>query len=72
MASLMIRDVPAEIHARLKSDAKRHHRSMAKHLLAILEQSLSKELTTEEIQPVCGRFPLTDEFLDRAKREGRA
>lgn len=72
MAGLVIKDLPPELHRKLKEQAARHHRSMTKEVLAVLEQALSKEVSPQEAPPPFkGRFALTDEFIDQAKREGR-
>ena len=72
MAGLVIKDVPAELHRKLKEQAARHHRSMTKEVLAVLERALSEaDFAKEAPPPFKGRFTLTDEFIDRARREGR-
>ena len=40
MPGLLIKDFPPELHRRLKQEAARHHRSMARQALALLEQAL--------------------------------
>ncbi len=41
MSGLLIKDFPPELHRRLKEEAVRHHRSMTRQALALLEQGLS-------------------------------
>ena len=41
MPGLLIKDFPPELHRRLKEDAARHHRSMTRQALALLEQALA-------------------------------
>jgi plasmid stability protein len=41
MSGLLIKDFPAELHRRLKEEAARHHRSMPRQALALLEEALS-------------------------------
>ena len=41
MPGLLIKDFPPELHLKLKEDAARHHRSMTRQALALLEQALS-------------------------------
>ena len=73
MPGLVIKDLPSELHRELKERAARHHRSMTKEVLAMLERALSEEeLPQEPPPPFKGRFALTDKLIDRAKREGRA
>jgi plasmid stability protein len=71
MASLVIKDLPLEIHRRLKKDAEEHHRSMIGEAIAILEQGLHRVRPIPEFRPWKGTFPLTNAFINRAKREGR-
>ena len=42
MSGLLIKDFPPELHRRLKEEAARHHRSMTRQALALLEQGLSR------------------------------
>ena len=72
MPGFVIKDLPAKLHRKLKQRAARHHRSMTKEVLALLDRVLSEEDHPNEIPPPFkGRFALTDEFIDRARREGR-
>ena len=41
MPGLLIKDFPPELHRRLKAEAERHHRSMTRQALALLEQALA-------------------------------
>lgn len=41
MSALLIKDFPPELHSKLKEEAARHHRSMTRQALALLEQALS-------------------------------
>ena len=41
MPSLLIKDLPPELHRKLKEEAARHHRSMTRQALALLEEALS-------------------------------
>lgn len=72
MAGLLIKDLPPELHQALKEQAARHHRSMTKEVVVLLERALRQRDHSEHLAPPFkGRFPLTDEFIDRAKRDGR-
>ena len=71
MASLVIKQVPDELHQRLKTEAKRHHRSMNKHVIALLSDALGSGVESPRFAAAEGRFALTDEWLQRAKQEGR-
>jgi len=41
MPGLLIKDFPPELHRRLRQEAARHHRSMTRQALALLEQALT-------------------------------
>ena len=43
MSGLLIKDFPPELHRKLKEEAARHHRSMTRQALALLEQALSSQ-----------------------------
>lgn len=72
MPALVIKDLPAELHRRLKEDAAQHHRSMTQQAIFILEQGLHRVRTVPQFRAYKGSFLLTHEFIDSAKREGRA
>lgn len=40
MAGIVVRDLSPGLHTRLKQEALRHHRSMAKEVISILEKTL--------------------------------
>ena len=71
MPALVIKNLPAEIHRRLKQDAEQHHRSMTQQAIVILEQGLLRVRPIPDFTPYKGAFPLTNEFINAAKREGR-
>lgn len=72
MVGLVIKNLSPELHRKLKERARRHHRSMTKEAVAILEQALEGPASVREPPPPYkGSFELTDDFLDQAKREGR-
>jgi len=72
MPGLVIKDLPAKLHRKLKEQAIRHHRSMTKEVLAVLERALSEADRPQEVPPPFkGSFALTDEFIDQARRAGR-
>lgn len=72
MPALVIKDLPVELHRRLKDDAAQHHRSMTQQAIVILEQGLHRVRTLPPFKAYRGSFPLTNEFINEAKREGRA
>ncbi len=76
MPALLIRDLPADVHERLKRRASRNHRSLTKEAAAILEAALSQRrrrptLAHVDRRRVDGDKPLTDRVLRDAKRTGR-
>lgn len=72
MPALVIKDLPVEIHRRLKDEAVQHHRSMTQQAIVILEQGLHRVRPIPVFKAYKGRFPLTNEFMNKAKRDGRA
>lgn len=76
MAGLLIKDLPGELHEKLKARAAANRRSLSSEAITILEKALherSAPLTLEEIDRlrVRGRKPLTQAILDRARRDRR-
>ncbi len=73
MPALVIKNVPADLHRKLKEQALRHHRSMTREAVALLEAALAHgDAVRETPAPYRGAFRLTDDFVDAAKREGRS
>lgn len=73
MPSLLIKDMPPELHQRLREAAERDHRSMNRQAIAILEAALHPGPSGEPEfpPPIKATFPLTSEWLKRALAEGR-
>jgi plasmid stability protein len=72
MPSLVIKDLPTEIHERLKRQAKMHRRSMTQEVISLLETNLKAVEMPPMPTPAKGKVPLTHGMVNRAKREGRA
>lgn len=73
MPDILIREVPAALHQKLKEVAARHRRSMTRQALVLLEDSLQRASAAEELPtPFKGRVPLTKKLIDQGKRAGRA
>lgn len=72
MPGIVIRDLPPALHARLREEACRHHRSMTKEVVTILEEVLGTSTERAYPPPVKLAIALTDAFLNKAKRWGRA
>lgn len=73
MPGLLIKEFPDRLHGKLKARAARNRRSMTKEALYLLEKALNEEEEQPPPlpEPFQANFLLTDEWLDRAKREGR-
>ena len=79
MATLTIKSIPETLHARLKAKAAENRRSLNSEVIVCLEESTAnlrtdRTTTLERIRKIRGEFKgpnLTDEFLQRAKNEGR-
>lgn len=73
MAKLLIRQLPDELHRKLRMRARQNRRSVTKEVIALLEMALAsaepKKLALPE--PLKGQFLLTDEWIERAKTAGR-
>ena len=74
MSGLLIKDFPPELHRKLKDEAARHHRSMTRQALALLEQALSSpsknaaELLPKPLKPA---KPISPANVIAVIREGR-
>lgn len=71
MPSLVIKKLPEDIHVKLKEQAARHHRSMTREAIAILSEGVGRKAIREMPAPYRGNFPITEDFINAAKREGR-
>lgn len=71
MAALLIKDLPSDVHDWLKREAEAHRRSMTQQVIVIFEERMRKFRPVHFGPPVRTRSPLTAEFIDRAKKEGR-
>jgi plasmid stability protein len=74
MPGLLIRDLPEELHRRLKERAAENRRSMNQEVIVLLEQALAWREQDHEVLPKAfrGKFTLDNAWLDEAKRGGRA
>lgn len=79
MASITVRDIPDDVYRAIAAAAEASHRSINKEIVACLERAFrSRRISIEEefrrldeLHERIGRFDLTDETIDEAKREGR-
>lgn len=73
MPSLVIKKLPEEIHNKLKTQADRHHRSMVKEAIALLEEALEVNTQIHEVPPPYeGKIKITNKFINHAKRRSRS
>ena len=72
MVSLLIKNLPDKIHQRLKAQAERHHRSLNKEVITLLETAVIQAPEETLPEPVPLKRPLNPELLDWARREGRS
>jgi hypothetical protein len=71
MPTLLIKDIPREVHEWLKREAKKNRRSMTQQAIVVFEERMRRFRPVRFPPPVQTRTVLTAEFIDRAKREGR-
>ena len=70
MASILIKDIPPDLHERLREAAGRDHRSLSKEVIALLEAALAAQ--PSELPPaIRASFPLNGDWLEKAISEGR-
>lgn len=71
MAALLIKDLPADVHRWLKDEAAKNRRSMTQQAIVLFEERMHKFRPVHFGPPLKLREPLTDDFVNEAKREGR-
>lgn len=71
MPAVVVRDMPVEMHRRLKSAAIQHHRSMNREVLTILEQTLEPRDIVELPPPVRPLVPVDGRQIANAIRKAR-
>lgn len=71
MPELLIKNIPPELHARLKEQALAHHRSMIQEALAILGLGLGIKKNWTPPPPIKAKVLITDRMINDAKGEGR-
>ena len=78
MISLTLKNVPAELHARLKASAEDNHRSLNREILARLEAQMAAPAIDVEAEQrsleefVRGLPPVDHRRVARYRRAGRA
>jgi plasmid stability protein len=79
VASITLKNIPAELHRELKKRAEEHHRSLNREILATLKNATSGTIRLdpakleESVRRARSLFrrPITARQIDRWKREGR-
>ena len=77
MPTLVVKNLPEPLHERLKVQARQHHRSMNKEVIALIEQGiLAPPLTSAPLRPLpplvrLSTGPVTTEWIEAAIAEGR-
>jgi plasmid stability protein len=51
MSALVIKNFPEELHARLKAQAQRHHRSVTKEVVSLIESVLAAPRRSPKLSP---------------------
>ena len=74
MSTLVIKNLPEHLHAALKSQAQRNHRSLNKEAVALIEQAIAAPRMAPQLSPPLklrsGRM-LTMEDIEAAIKEGQ-
>lgn len=75
MSTLVIKNLPEELHARLKEQAHRHHRSVTKEVVSLIESGLAMPpRQPPKLSPplkLAGGYRPTIEDIEAAIAEGR-
>ena len=78
MASITIKNIDPELYERLKKNAAEHRRSINSEAIVCIERCLAHYPDVEEIlqkaqkaRDMTAHYRITNEEIDRAKREGR-
>jgi plasmid stability protein len=78
MSTLVVKNLPDQLHERLKAQAHQHHRSITKEAIALIEQGLLAPRATASQAgahlPPLVRLPggpLTTEWIEAAIADGR-
>jgi len=78
MPTLTLKNIPEDLHARLKASAERNRRSLNSEILVRLEQDISRpvldpEMHAESLRAFTARLPrVSHQHVTRYKRQGRA
>jgi plasmid stability protein len=79
MPTITLKNIPADLHRKLKKRAEEHHRSLNREVIATLQNATSGTIRLdpakleESVRQARSLFrrPITAREIDRWKREGR-
>ena len=71
MSAVLIRDLPRDLHRRLKAEAQRNHRSMNGEIIALLEKGVGGIRPCDLPPPVKGLKPIDPQWIVDIIREAR-
>jgi plasmid stability protein len=79
MPTITVKDIPEDLYEALKQSASANHRSINREVIHCIEQAVrGRKVNVEEIiakarqiQAKLGPLPVSEEFLNEAKNEGR-
>ena len=74
MSTLVVKNLPEQLHTQLKLRAQRNHRSLTKEAIALIEQALSASRQPLKLSPplrLSGGYRPTIEDIEAAIAEGR-
>ena len=72
MPDILVKDLPAKLHRKLKEAAKKNRRSMTQQAIVLLEQGLQEPPKLAFPKPVKTKRPLTQRVLTQGIKDGRA
>ena len=71
MSAFLVKGLPSVLHERLRQEATRHHRSMNRQVIAILEKELAVARPAELPPPVKPLVPVDGRSIADAIRKAR-
>ncbi len=71
MPAFLAKDLPPVLHERLRQESARHHRSMNREVITILEKELGSLVQADVRRPVVPSKPLSAVWVRETTREMR-
>ena len=71
MSAFLVKDLPPVLHERLRQEATRHHRSMNREVITILEKELTAVRPVELPPAVKSLVPVDGRWIANAIRKAR-